>query len=295
MTVLFTCPGNEKLADALLKRGGMEAGKLALHRFPDGETLVKIDTPVKGKDVILLCTLDRADEKAMALLFFSQTARELDAASVRLIAPYLGYMRQDKRFHDGEAVTAGIFAAFLSRHFDSLITVDPHLHRHKTMDEIYSIPATVVHAADAIAEWIGGNVEKPVLIGPDEESAQWVSAVAAKAKAPFTVLKKSRRGDSDVEVSVPDIEKFRDHTPVLVDDIISTARTMIETVRHLQGVKMRPPVCVGVHAVFAGSAYEDLKSRGAGRIVTCNTIAHESNAIDISETIACCLPSRPAP
>ena len=294
MTVLFTCPGNENLADALLERSGMEAGKLTLHHFPDGETLVKIDTPVKGRDVVLLCTLDRPDEKAMALLFFSQTARELGAASVGLIAPYLGYMRQDKRFHDGEAVTADIFAAFLSRHFDSLITVDPHLHRHKEMSEIYAIPATVVHAADAVAQWIGRNVEKPVLIGPDEESAQWVSAVAGKANAPFTVLLKTRRGDSEVEVSVPDIEKFRDHTPVLVDDIISTARTMIETVRHLQAAGMKAPVCVGIHAVFSGNAYEDLKSRGAGRIVTCNTIAHESNAIDIGEAIASHLPSRPA-
>lgn len=294
MTMLFTYPGNEKLAGALLENGGIEAGKLTLHHFPDGETLVKIDTAVKGKKIVLLCTLDRADEKAMALLFFSQTARNMGASSIGLIAPYLGYMRQDKKFHDGEAVTADIFAAFLSRHFDSLITVDPHLHRHKTMGEIYSIPATVVHAADAIATWIGNNVERPVLIGPDEESAQWVFAVAAKVGAPFTVLVKTRSGDSDVKVSIPDIEKFRDHTPVLVDDIISTARTMIETVRHLRAARMKPPVCIGIHAVFAGSAYEDLKSRGAGRIVTCNTIAHESNAIDISKPIASGLPSRPA-
>lgn len=67
-----------------------------------------------------------------------------------------------------------------------------------------------------------------------------------------------------------------------VDDIISTARTMIASVGHLERTGMRPPVCVGVHAVFAGSAYEDLLAAGAGRVVTCNTIPHASNAIDIT-------------
>jgi ribose-phosphate pyrophosphokinase len=78
------------------------------------------------------------------------------------------------------------------------------------------------------------------------------------------------------------VGRWRDRTPVLLDDIISTAQTMIETIAHIRAAGLAPPVCVGVHAVFAGRAYEDLKAAGAQRIATCNTIEHASNAIDIS-------------
>ena len=286
MTLLFAYPENEEQAVSLAQEAGYELGAIDIHHFPDGESLVQLETDVKGRDVILFCSLDHPDSKAMTIMFFAQTAKELGAKSVDLIAPYLAYMRQDKRFHEGEAITSNIFAAFLSQHFDNLITVDPHLHRHKAMNEIYTIPAKVVHAADAIADWIKDHVENPVLIGPDEESDQWVSDVAQRAGAAYTVLTKTRHGDKDVEVSVPDVDQYKDHTPVLVDDIISTARTMIAAAGHLKEAGMKPPVCIGVHAVFAGDGYEALQQAGAGKIVTCNTIPHETNDIDLSRLLA---------
>src|SRR5690606_18318447 len=99
------------------------------------------------------------------------------------------------------------------------------------------------------SSWIAG-LGDPLLVGPDSESGQWVSAVARAAGVPYIVLRKTRRGDHDVSVSVPDVERHRHRTPVLIDDIISTARTMIETVVHLKRAGLRPPVCIGVHAVF---------------------------------------------
>jgi len=285
MAILFTFPGNEALGALLLKKGSYVSGQISLHRFPDGETLISIDTPVLGEDCILLCTLDRPDEKMTALMFFAETARELGARSVQLIAPYLGYMRQDCRFHSGEAITSVIFAKWISQYFDYLITIDPHLHRHKKMSEIYSIQTHVKHAMNQISIWIKNNIQDPVLIGPDEESAQWVSEVAKIIGAPYTVMKKNRHSDSEVEISVPNIEQYLEHMPVLVDDIISTGRTMIEVVQHLVSAGTKPPVCIGIHAVFSNNAYNDLKNAGAGDIVTCNTIAHISNQIDISDIV----------
>ena len=86
-----------------------------------------------------------------------------------------------------------------------------------------------------------------------------------------------------MEVSVRKIKEYQTYTPVLVDDIISTARTMIETVMQLKTLGMKPPVCIGVHAVFAGNAYQDLLAAGVGRIVTYNTIPHVTNEIDVSD------------
>lgn len=153
------------------------------------------------------------------------------------------------------------------------------------MGEIYTIPCSVLHAATLVSEWIRSFVQSPILIGPDSESVQWVSAVAKNANAPYLVLEKERYGDRNVNVSIPNIEQYRKHTPVLVDDIIATARTMIAAVKHLRDADMRAPVCVGVHGVFSDESFVELKNAGADRIITCNSIPHISNQIDLSPLI----------
>jgi ribose-phosphate pyrophosphokinase len=285
-TILLSLPGNEKFTALLAKKMDAEVGKSTIRNFPDGETYTRIFSDVKDKCVVLVCTLHDPDEKLLPLYFLSQTAKSLGARCTCLVAPYLAYMRQDKVFNKGEGVTSGFFGKLISDFSDSIITIDPHLHRISALSEVYSIPNKVIHAADAISDWIKENVENSVLIGPDSESEQWVSEVAKNAGVPFTILQKVRHGDRDVEVSVPDVDKYKDATPIIVDDIISTARTMIETVKNLKGAGMKSPVCVGIHAVFSGNAYQSLLDAGAGKIVTCNTIPHPSNAIDLSDVMA---------
>ena len=274
------------MVSALAGLLGGEIGEVTLRHFPDGETYVRIATPVEGREVVLVCTLHRPDDKVLPLTFLAATARDLGAARVGLVSPYLAYMRQDRRFQSGEGITSRYFAELVSRSVAWLVTVDPHLHRRSSLDEVYSIPSVVVPAAPAVSEWIRTNVRQPMLVGPDEESAQWVEAVASAANAPYLVLKKVRRGDREVEVSLPRVEGGREYTPVLIDDIISTARTMLATIRQLRTAGLPAPVCVGVHAVFADRAYEDLLAQGASRVVTCNTIPHPSNAVDLSPALA---------
>ncbi len=285
MSIIFAFPGYENLANAIQQQYGCLYGDLEVRHFPDGESYVRLDSEVAGKDVIVVCGLDHPDSKIMSLMFFNDVARELGANKIGLISPYLGYMRQDKRFNQGEAITSNVFAKFISAQFDWLITIDPHLHRHKSLDEIYTIPYKVLHAADTIADWVKRTVEQPVIIGPDEESEQWVKQVAGQAGAPYEILQKQRHGDELVEVSFPHTEKYQSHTAVLVDDIISTAATMVETVKHLHSSGMQQVVCIGVHAIFANDAYDHLKGLGVAKIATCNTIQHISNEIDVSTII----------
>lgn len=284
--LIFSLPANEAVAASLARELEAESGAVEIRRFPDGESYVRILSRVSGRECLLVATLDRPDDKILPLSFLATTARELGAERVTLIAPYLAYMRQDRRFQSGESVTSACFARFLSGWIDGLVTIDPHLHRRSSLEEIYSVPCTTLHAAPLISRWIKEEVENPLLVGPDIESEQWVSEVAMEADSPWVVLRKERLGDRDVRISVPDLDRWLDRRPVLVDDIISTARTMIETVGHLVRAGLKAPVCVGVHAVLAGSAYADLRAAGACRIVTCNTIPHESNGIDVCPLLA---------
>lgn len=265
---------------------GAELGRMEYRRFPDGESYLRFATPLEGRTAILLCSLDRPDEKVLPALFAAAAARDLGAKEVGFICPYLPYMRQDTRFRSGEAITSNYFAELISARFDWLVTVDPHLHRRKSLSEIYRIPTKALHAAPLLADWIKLEVPRSILIGPDSESEQWVGSVAQAAGVPSLVLEKARRGDREVEISVPDVAGWRDRTPVLIDDVISTGRTMIETVKHLKRAGMSPAVCLAVHGLFAGSAYEDLLAAGAGRIITSNTMLHTTNAIDICGLLA---------
>ena len=168
-------PGNEATARALAQSLDAAVGQLELRAFPDGETYLRFDSDLSGRSLAIVCTLDRPNDKILPLLFAAATARELGAVNVGLVAPYLAYMRQDRRFKPGEAVTSREIAQLLSNAFDWLVTVDPHLHRYSSLSEIYRIPTRAVHAASVMAEWIKANVPKALIIGPDSESEQWVS------------------------------------------------------------------------------------------------------------------------
>lgn len=260
-----------------------------VHVFPDGEISVRIDGDVRGEDIVLCGSLyPRPADKFLLVAFLAATARELGARRVGLVAPYLAFMRQDRAFHPGEGVTARYFAELVSRSVDWMVTVDPHLHRIHSLDGLYAIPTTVVHAAPAIAAWIAAEVEHPVLVGPDAESAQWVSAVADACGAPYVVLEKTRRGDRDVSVTKPVAPggRWNGETPVVIDDIVSTGRTMLEATRELRAAGSVAPVCVAIHAVFADAVHGELIDAGARRVVSCNTIAHATNAICVADPIA---------
>jgi len=289
MTALYAMPGNQAFADQLALHGGQPRRELQLHRFPDRESLVKVAPPLAHEDVAIVCTLADPDAQVVPLLMAAATLRELGAARVGLVAPYLAYMRQDTRFHAGEAVSARIFGQLLGEAFDWLITVDPHLHRYHSLDQVYPLDGRVVHAAARVAAWIGQHVVAPLIIGPDGESEQWVRDVATRLSAPFVVASKERRGDRDVEVTLAGIERWGGHTPVLVDDILSSGRTMIEALHRLDLQASPGPVCVGVHGIFAPGAIEQLRAAGASRIVTSNTINNDTSLIDISEDVAAVL------
>ena len=167
-----------------------------------------------------------------------------------------------------------------------IVTVDPHLHCRTSMSEVYSVPVGVGHAAAKLSAWILEHVPNAFVIGPDVESEQWVRAVAEDAGAPYAILEKTRRGDLDVEFLFPDLEQWRGRTPILVDDIISSGRTMEVALRHLHQLGFTGPVCLGVHGLFAEDAFERLIAAGASRIVSTNTVPHRSNTVDVADIVA---------
>jgi ribose-phosphate pyrophosphokinase len=284
--LLFDLGSAAGLADGLCRQVDMERGALERRRFPDGESYVRLATPVAGRDVVLLCSLDDPDSKSLPLLFAADAARDQEARSIGLVAPYLAYMRQDRAFNPGEAVSSRSFARLLSQSFDWLATVDPHLHRYANLAAVYRIPAIAASASAPIAAWVRSNVASPFLVGPDSESAQWVQRIAVQAGAAYAVLDKRRHGDRSVEIKAGEADLPAGSTPVIVDDIASSATTLIETVRLLRERGWPPPVCIVVHALFAGDAWQRLAETGPALVVSTNSVAHASNRIDMTAPLS---------
>jgi ribose-phosphate pyrophosphokinase len=283
--IVFSMPGNEKLAREIARITGAEPGILEYRKFPDRESYLRFTSDVRAKQAVLACSLHDPDSKVLPLLLAAAALRDLGASRVGLAAPYLAYMRQDRRFKEGEAITSVAFARLLSASFDWIATIDPHLHRHSVMSEIYTMPALVGHAAPVLAGYVRHNTSGGFLIGPDEESEQWVAAVASAAGVSHVTLRKERRGDLDVVIGFPDLSAFAGKTPVLVDDLISSGRTMEVAVHELRKLGFGRPVCLAAHGILADDALARLQTAGASVVVT-NTIPGSAALLDIHPLFA---------
>lgn len=292
---MFHFPDDEPMARQLLACLDAQPGTLEWRRFPDRESLITLRDDCAGRDVIIVCTLADPDAKTLPLYFCAATARELGARRVGLVAPYLGYMRQDHRFHPGQSRSAYVFSRLLSTSFDWLVTVDPHLHRIASLDEIFRIPAISISAMPAVSEFIAAHVQNPVLIGPDRESAQWAERVAGSLNVPWIVLDKVRAGDRQVTVSGFSPELLHNRNPVIIDDIASSGHTLAEVLKGLLPLSRNDVTCVVVHALFCEGAQGMLRSAGARHIVSTNTVKHDTNGIDVAPLIASALRQLLAP
>jgi len=262
-------------------------GKLGLYNereFPDGESYLCIESDVNAHHCIVVADLSHPNNKYLPLIFLTDTLKELGAKSVGLVAPYLSYMRQDRRFIDGEAITSKVFAKSLSHHIDYLVTVDPHLHRYHSLDEIYSVPSRVVQGAPALANWLKGQPDL-VLIGPDSESEQWINSIAKVSGHPYVIGDKIRTGDRDVSVSLSDLIAYAGLTAVIIDDVISSGQTILSCIEALKKQNVKDIKCAAVHGIFADGVDQALLAAGLAELITTNTIVHPSNSVDISELL----------
>ena len=283
--VIFGGTNSQDLARKVARRLKAPYANLIVTRFPDGETNLRLPLDVKGKEVVLIESMyPNPDLIMMETIFASRTAKELGAKKVTIVAPYLAYMRQDKRFHPKECKSNTIMSALLTCG-DRILTIDPHLHRISNLKEIFRIPAKRLSANDVIAKYIKKNIKNEVIVGPDSESYQWAEAIAEKIHMHATVLRKKRYTARHVKIVVKPGVKFKGKNVVIVDDIISTGHTMIEPIKQIKKMGAKKIYCIGVHGLFVEGALQMLKKLGA-IVVTTNTIQNPTSKIDMSETIA---------
>lgn len=279
-------------AQRIASIAGMACAPIARHRFPDGELKLRLPAELPP-GVVVLRTLDNPNEKLVELLLVARTARTLGATRLTLVAPYLAYMRQDIAFQSGEVVSQRVVGRFLADLFDAVITVDPHLHRVATLREAVPVPqAVVLSGAPLLAELIASHHKNPLLIGPDEESAQWIAQAAQGHGFDFGVCRKVRHGDRDVQIALPENLEVAGRAVVLLDDVASSGHTLAGAARLLLAGGATSVDVAVTHALFAGDALQVIKDAGVDRVWSTDCISHPSNAVSMATCIADALLSR---
>ncbi|MBH9551468.1 ribose-phosphate diphosphokinase [Inhella gelatinilytica] len=283
--VLLAWPDEAPLARALAQVLGCPMHEVEIHRFPDGESRLRLP-PHLPPQVVVLRGLQNANARLAELLLVSGGARELGAETLTLIAPYLGYMRQDVAFNPGEVVSQRHFGRVLAQSFEAVVTVDPHLHRVATLAAVLpGRQGLALSAAPLLGLWAAQQRPGALLLAPDGEAEQWVRVAGEAAGLPWAVCTKERQGDREVRIALPDVP-WVGRDVVLVDDVASTGRTLAQAARLALAAGAASVSVAVTHALFGGDAEAQVRAAGVQAIWSTDCIAHPTNALSVAPLLA---------
>ena len=284
--LIVSCSHGRHLGSLIAKKLKQKHSALIVDKFPDNEFRVRFNEGLQSKNVILIQSFYKnISDCIIEVILAAKTAHDLGAKSGALVAPYFPYLRQDKRFHKGEAVSQNIVAGLIDKYFDGVCIMDPHLHRKNKLQNLFKIKSKKLTANNLIADYIKKNIKNPVIIGPDEESYKWAKDVANILGVNSFILNKKRYSSYHVKIKLNKKINLRNKNVVIVDDIISTGNTILETVKILRRLGAKNIYCICVHGIFANDALNKLKKAGI-EVVSTNTIPNKMAKIDVSGVIA---------
>lgn len=279
-------PSSARDAAALAARLGAPFHEIAIHPFPDGE--IRVTVGPAAATTVVYASLDRPNDKLVALMFAAEALRRGGARRLVLVAPYLCYMRQDIAFTAGEAISQKVIGPLLAQCFDRVVTVDAHLHRTPDIAAVFpGIQSANLSAMPAIADALRKTGLDPatVVVGPDAESLPWVRDLAGRLGLSHTVATKTRRGDRSVAIEFHDIAGIAGRPALIVDDVVASGGTIVTCARALAAAGATSIDAVVTHALFPEAAHREMISAGIRSIRSTRSVPHFSNAIALDELL----------
>lgn len=281
--------GGRVLATLVARELGLKASEAEIRRFPDGEKYLRINDNVASQDVVIIQSIHPdPDDLLFEYFLLCDTIKDLGAKRVVAVLPYFAYARQDSRFNPGEAVSFRTVTRLIEDvGTTELFSVDMHQHRVGRASDLFRIPAHNLTAAPLLAEYVKSHasLQKPIVIGPDEESEQWASAAAEVIGADHDVLEKKRLGSEKVEIKTRAL-RVTGRDVLLVDDIISTGGTIVEASKILKSQGARRVIVACTHAILAHDALAKIYESGAEIVVATDTIPSPISYVSVAPLIA---------
>ncbi|MFZ2455793.1 MAG: ribose-phosphate diphosphokinase [Candidatus Altiarchaeia archaeon] len=279
--IVFSGSSCASLGRKIAKGKGLIPGKAKVERFPDGEIYLRLVSPVKGEECVLVqSTL--GNDNLVELLLFLDMLRDQGASSVHAVVPYFGYARQDKSFNSGEALSAKTSLKLMLSLTDSVTTINCHFLDREGVYKFHDLEIKNLDAFPLLAKYFKEHLKCPMLIAPDKGSLEYAKNAAEIIGCEFDFLQKKRLSGEKVEIQTKDLDVQGKDTLIL-DDMISTGGTIIEAAKLLksQGASSVNAGCV--HGVFSTGAE---RVRSAVDLLVCtDTLERGISKVSVAQLI----------
>ncbi len=277
--IIVSGSASKALSKALSLELNCELANVESRRFPDFEAYVRVHDNLDSQDVILVQT-SYPDEKVIELFLLQDAIREYDIKSLVTVVPYYGYARQDKKFNEGEPISAKTLAAHLELHTDSFITVDIH---EENIISWFNKPAKNISGMPQIGEYLKG-IGPDIIIAPDRGALELAKAVAGSTGCSWDYLEKTRIDGETVEMNAKNLS-VAEKKVAIVDDIIATGGTIVKATEHLKSQGASEVYAACTHGLFAKNALPRLQNV-CDRVISSDTIENETSVVSVAAEIA---------
>src|SRR3984957_18070469 len=196
---VFTGTANPVLAQQICKYIGTPLGKATISSFPDGETFVKIEENVRGRDVFLVQpTCPPTNQNLMELLIMVDAARRASAARITAVIPFFGYARQDRKDQPRVPITAKLVANLLdAAGVDRVLTMDLHAQQ---VAGFFDIPVDHLFAAPVLIRYLREKkFANPVVVSPDVGALKMADAYSQALGAGLAIVAKRRKSPTEID------------------------------------------------------------------------------------------------
>lgn len=277
--IILRGTANPALADGIARELGIQTAPCDIERFPDGELSVTLKESIRGRDVFVVQpTSPPVNDHLIELLVFADACRRASAARITAVVPYFGYARADRRDSRREPITASLVADLMQcAGFDHVITVDLHAAQ---IEGFFRIPVDSLTAVEVLCESLMWARDRPdhVVVSPDAGRVKMATEYADRLNLPLCLLHKRRLSGEATEVThvVGDV---RGRTCILIDDMIATGGTLVESMAALRAAGAADAMVVATHGLFVDGAIEKLQAAEIREIVTTDSVAQRNQGM----------------
>ncbi|WP_421077377.1 ribose-phosphate diphosphokinase [Methanothermococcus sp. Ax23] len=280
--IIVSGSDSQDLAYRVSKLTNSELLRTEFKKFPDGELYIRIHGDVKDKDVFLIQTQNNQNDSIVETILMCDALRDEGAKSINLVAPYLAYARQDKKFNDGEPISIRALAKLYSNLCDRVITINPH---EVHIEAFFDIPFIYGNAVDKLAEYVKDKLNNPVVLSPDKGAIELAKTASEVLDCEYDYLEKTRISPTEIKIAPKNLD-VKDKDVLIVDDIISTGGTMATAIGMLKEQGAIKVIASCVHPVLIGDALNKLYIGGADEVVGTDTYPSEVSKVSVDTIIA---------
>ena len=271
---LFSGTSYPQLGEEIAGYLGTTLGVVNISRFANGEIYVRFEESIRGADVFVLQSFANQisiNDSIMEMLIMIDALKRASAGRITAVIPYYCYARQEKKSAPREPITARMLADIISTAgADRIITMDLHA---PAIQGFFNIPVDHMTALPMLAHYIKQkDLSDGVIIAPDAGSVKKAEKLAARLDLPVGVMYKRRPAPNVAELTFF-IGDVKDKTPIIIDDMVDTAGSIMQVVYALVERGAKPEIhLLTTHGIFSPPAMERLQHEAIKEVVTCNTI-----------------------